>query len=158
MDDQNNTGVPAEENPPSQTDGSTPPPPPLPSNPPPETELPPQTFPAIAEVTPATEPAPAYAPASTMAPAVETNTLAIVSLVASIASWIIIPGLGSIIGVICGIMARNQIKTSAGRQTGDGLALGGIIVGGINIALICIIVLCFGLTTVAALLGSGNTR
>jgi hypothetical protein len=91
-----------------------------------------------------------------MAPAAETNTLAIVSLIASIASWIIIPGLGGIIGVICGIMARNQIKTSEGRQTGDGLALGGIIVGGINIALICIVVLCFATITIAGVLGSAS--
>ena len=80
--------------------------------------------------------------------------MAIVSLIASIASWVIIPGLGGIIGVICGIMARNQIKASMGRQTGNGLALGGIIVGGVNIGLICIVALCFAVVTILSVASS----
>jgi len=38
-------------------------------------------------------------------------------------------GLGSILAVIFGIKARNSIARSQGRETGDGLALAGLIVG-----------------------------
>jgi hypothetical protein len=38
-------------------------------------------------------------------------------------------GLGSIAAVVLGVMARGEIRRSAGRQQGDGLALAGIILG-----------------------------
>ena len=55
-----------------------------------------------------------------------TNGLAIASLVLSII-WL--GGLGSILAVIFGIVARRQIRRSQGRQGGDGLALAGLLVG-----------------------------
>ena len=82
--------------------------------------------------------------------------MAIISLVASIASWVLLFGIGGVVGVICGIVARNQIKASAGQQTGNGLAIAGIIVGGINIAVICIILLCVGVSFLG--LGVANSR
>src|SRR4051794_35455104 len=60
----------------------------------------------------------------------KTNTLAIISLVASLV-WVC--GLGSIAAVITGFMARKQIRQSGGRETGDGLALAGIIIGCIGV-------------------------
>jgi hypothetical protein len=35
---------------------------------------------------------------------------------------------------VCGILGRNQIKASNGLETGDGLALGGLITGAIGLA------------------------
>jgi hypothetical protein len=60
------------------------------------------------------------------APAPKTNGLAIASLVLSLL-WL--GGLGSILAVIFGISSRNSIKKSQGRETGDGLALAGLIIG-----------------------------
>lgn len=69
-----------------------------------------------------------------------TNGLAVGSLIASIVGLVTtclcgIGVIGAIIGVVMGPMARNQIRQSGGQQTGDGLALGGIIVGWIAIGL-----------------------
>ncbi|WP_203579326.1 DUF4190 domain-containing protein [Microbacterium hibisci] len=63
----------------------------------------------------------------------KTNTLAIVSLVASIASFIILPFIGSIVGVITGHMSLNQLKTSG--EQGRGMALAGTIVGWVGLGL-----------------------
>lgn len=59
------------------------------------------------------------------------NPLAIASLVLSIVG--ICCGVGSIIGIILGFVALNQIKTSG--QQGAGLAKAGIIIGFITLAL-----------------------
>jgi hypothetical protein len=59
-----------------------------------------------------------------------TNGLAVASLVCACAG--VVPfffGLPSILGIIFGFVARNQIRTSRGTQSGAGLALAGIIVG-----------------------------
>jgi hypothetical protein len=85
----------------------------------------------------------------------QTNSLAIISLISSILSWVFVPVIGGIVGVVLGIKARNDIKASNGTQTGDGLALAGIIVGGANIAIACIGILCFvGFAVLAAASGS----
>src|SRR4051794_10439281 len=57
----------------------------------------------------------------------KTNTLAIISLVASLV-WVC--GLGSIAAVITGFMARKQIRQSGGTQTGGGMAGAGVVIGG----------------------------
>ncbi len=50
-----------------------------------------------------------------------TNTMAIVSLVAGISSWFILPFIGAVVAVITGHMARSQIKQSM--EGGGGLAI-----------------------------------
>ena len=69
----------------------------------------------------------------------KTNTLAIVSLIASLAALVIVPFIGSLVGVITGHMALGQIKRSG--EEGRGLALAGTIVGwvGLGLAIIGII-------------------
>jgi hypothetical protein len=54
-----------------------------------------------------------------------TNPLAIWSLVASLIG--VICGIGSIVGIVLGVLALNQIKEN--RQGGHGLAVAGIVVG-----------------------------
>ena len=102
----------------------------------------------------------------------QTNPLSIASLVSGVAAWVI-GGLGSclmtfvffplafctailflggnIAAAIMGHMARNQIRQNAGAQTGDGMALTGIVLGwggvGISVLAVC------GLILVAVLLG-----
>lgn len=63
----------------------------------------------------------------------KTNTLAIVSLVASLAGLIIVPFIGSIVGVITGHMSLSQLKSNG--EEGRGLALAGTIVGWVGIGL-----------------------
>lgn len=55
-----------------------------------------------------------------------TNGLAIASLVSSL---LYLCGLGSLIAVVTGHVARSQIKKSSGHQSGAGMALAGLIIG-----------------------------
>jgi hypothetical protein len=66
----------------------------------------------------------------------KTNGLAIASLVCSILGFCC--GVGGVLGVIFGFVARGQIKRSGGYQKGSGLALAGIIVGFVFIVLAAI--------------------
>ena len=63
----------------------------------------------------------------------QTNPLAIGSLVASLVG--LLCGIGSIVGIILGFMARKQIQESGGTQGGEGMATAGIIIGFISLAL-----------------------
>lgn len=60
------------------------------------------------------------------------NTLAIVSLVLGILCCIPFGGIGAI---VTGVIARNQIATSGGQQKGSELAMVGIILGALSMAL-----------------------
>ncbi|MCB9134987.1 MAG: DUF4190 domain-containing protein [Anaerolineales bacterium] len=63
------------------------------------------------------------------APPPPNSTMAVVSLVAGILGWTIVPLIGSIVAVVTGHMAKNEIKQSGGRMGGDGLATAGLILG-----------------------------
>lgn len=83
------------------------------------------------------------------------STAAVLSLVFGVLTWLpILPAIGAIAAVICGHIARNQIKASNGQLGGSGMATAGLILGYLQIALlglaICAIV-AIGLLT---LLGS----
>lgn len=73
-----------------------------------------------------------YAP-----PAPPTNTMALVSLVSSIAGLTLIPFIGSIVGVITGHMARKQLATS--NEQGAGMATAGLVIGYIGVGLVVLI-------------------
>ncbi|MBN1218076.1 MAG: DUF4190 domain-containing protein [Anaerolineae bacterium] len=77
------------------------------------------------------------------APSPPTNTLAIVSLVTAILSWLFFPILGAIVAIITGHMARREIQASYGAQSGDGLAMAGLIIGYLNLVLYCVFILIF---------------
>ena len=97
-----------------------------------------------------------HAPPGALAnpPSTQTNTLAIVSLVAGIGSFVahIIPGAGgftvALVAVITGYMARNQIKRTGER--GMGMATAGMIIGIVHLALIVLVVL-FAIVLIFAL-------
>ncbi|MBE0409159.1 MAG: DUF4190 domain-containing protein [Anaerolineales bacterium] len=66
---------------------------------------------------------------------VQTSTLAIVSLVSGILSWVLLPFVGSIVAVITGHMAKREIRESLGKLSGDGMATAGLILGYVQLAL-----------------------
>jgi len=65
----------------------------------------------------------------------KTNTLALVSLISGVLGWFAVPVLASIVAIVTGHMARKQIKLSAGREEGDGLAIGGLVLGYVSLVL-----------------------
>ncbi|GHH46010.1 MULTISPECIES: DUF4190 domain-containing protein [Gammaproteobacteria] len=64
----------------------------------------------------------------------QTSTLAVVSLVAGILGWTLLPFIGSIGAIITGHLARAEIRREPQRLEGDGLALGGLILGWLSVA------------------------
>jgi len=69
---------------------------------------------------------------------VPNSTLAIVSLVSGIIAWVLFPILAAIVAVISGHMARNEIRRSGGSLAGQGLALIGMILGYVQLALVAL--------------------
>ncbi len=71
----------------------------------------------------------------------KTNGLAIASLVCSFFFWLY--GIGAVLAIVFGFIARSQIKRSAGMQRGGGMALAGIIIGfaGIVIGVVLAVVI-----------------
>jgi hypothetical protein len=64
----------------------------------------------------------------------QTSTLAIVSLVAGLLGWTLLPMVGCIAAIITGHMARAEIRREPERLEGDGLAIAGLILGWLGIA------------------------
>ena len=79
-----------------------------------------------------------------------TSTMAVISLIAGIASFFIVPVLGAIAAVITGGMAKKEILNSSGTIGGLGMAKWGVILGWINIAF-GLIGLCLGLLAILGL-------
>lgn len=73
---------------------------------------------------------------NTPASPVRTSTLAIISLVSGIISWVMLPVLGPIVAIITGHMARSEIRRSQGQVSGDGLAIGGLILGYLQLGML----------------------
>lgn len=69
------------------------------------------------------------------APVKQTSALAIASLVSGILGWTLVPFLGSLVAVVCGHMARGEIRRAPDRLEGDGLAVAGLVLGYLVIAL-----------------------
>ena len=72
--------------------------------------------------------------------------MAIASLVLGIV-WLY--GIGSILALIFGYLAKGQIDQSGGSQTGRGMAIAGIVLGWIGVGILAIVI-------VAAAASSGN--
>lgn len=91
---------------------------------------------------------PVPVPASAAVSAPENNVLAIISLVSGILGWTLLPFLGSIAAVICGHLARAEIRREPTRYSGDGMAIAGLVLGWLSIAfwiaLVCVFVMFFG--------------
>lgn len=61
---------------------------------------------------------------------VQTSGTAVASLVIGIASWVVLPIIGAIAAIICGHVARGEIRRlPPGSIEGNGMALAGLILG-----------------------------
>jgi hypothetical protein len=96
-------------------------------------------------------PYPAYSPYASVPPVgypgyyagpmpPSTNGLAIASLICSIASFVVLPFVGGVLGVVLGHVALSQINQSEGREQGRGMAIAGLIIGYANLALSLIVI------------------
>ncbi len=74
---------------------------------------------------------PAYPSART------TSTMAIVSLVFGILSWLLLPLIGAIVAVVCGHLARSEIRHAPVDAVleGNGMAVAGLVLGYLHLAL-----------------------
>jgi hypothetical protein len=81
------------------------------------------------------------------APVRPTSTTAVVSLVFGLLCWVGVPFVGAIIAVVCGHVARAEIRRAPpGSVEGDGMAVAGLILGYFHLVLFaCAILLVFGL-------------
>ena len=75
-------------------------------------------------------------------PARQTCTTAILSLVFGVLSWVALPIAGALIAIICGHMARTEIRRSQGQLEGDGMAVGGLVLGYLHLAFFVMIIVC----------------
>lgn len=69
-----------------------------------------------------------------------TNGLALASLICSIASFVLLPGVAAVLGVVFGHLALGQIRESQGHEEGRGMAMTGLILGYVNLALCVLLV------------------
>ncbi|SFN30743.1 DUF4190 domain-containing protein [Dokdonella immobilis] len=79
-----------------------------------------------------------------MNPPVRTSGTAIASLVFGIITWVGLPFIGALVAVICGHVARGEIRRMPpGEIDGDGLAIAGMILGYAQLALFLLGLLLF---------------
>ena len=113
-------------------------PPPAPGQVPPPGQYPP-SYPGYAASGPPFPPAgpqTEWVPGTPVQPANTTNGLAIASLVLGIL-WLF--GLGSILALIFGFIARQQIRTR--HQNGNGLSIAGIVLGFVGVGLLILVII-----------------
>lgn len=83
----------------------------------------------------------------------QTSSLAVISLVAGIISFFILPLVGAIVAVVTGNMAKKEIYQSRGRMTGLGMAKWGLVLGWINIGL-SVAGLCIAMLSILGVFGA----
>jgi hypothetical protein len=66
-----------------------------------------------------------------------TSSLAIASLVFGILSWCMLPFIGAIVAIVCGHLARSEIRRAAVDSVieGDGMAIAGLVLGYVHLLL-----------------------
>lgn len=98
------------------------------------------------DVTPEEQPAPyeqpvSYEPSGAARP---TSGMAIAALALGISGLTVFPFLGSILALIFGYMARNEIRRRPDELTGRGLAVAGIVTGWIGVGLTVLSIVAVG--------------
>lgn len=74
---------------------------------------------------------------------VRTNLLAIISLVFGILAWCLFPFIGALVAVVCGHLARSEIRRAPpdAPLDGDGMAVAGLVLGYVHLAICALAVL-----------------
>ena len=71
-----------------------------------------------------------------------TSGTAVASLIFGILSWIMLPFIGALLAVVLGHSARSEIRRAPpGTIEGDGMALGGLILGWVHLAFFIVVVM-----------------
>jgi hypothetical protein len=78
----------------------------------------------------------------------------VVSLVFGILTWVFLPVIGPIVAVVAGHMARAEIRRSNGQVGGGGMALAGLVLGYLQIALLILAICAIVAIGVLAAVGS----
>ncbi|HTD29125.1 MAG TPA: DUF4190 domain-containing protein [Xanthomonadaceae bacterium] len=76
-------------------------------------------------------------------PVRQTCSTATISLVFGILSWFCLPFIGAVIAIVSGHMARAEIRRAPGGMEGDGLAVGGLVLGYAHLAVIMLVIVVF---------------
>lgn len=92
----------------------------------------------------------------TLAPTLPTSGLAIASLILGIGGLTVLPLLGSVIAIILGYMARNDIRQRPHELSGEGLAMAGIVLGWVAVGLAVLGFLFFGVLGLCGLCGTAG--
>lgn len=76
-------------------------------------------------------------------PRSNTSSLAVVSMVFGILAWAMLPFVGALVAVICGHLARSEIRRSPpdNRLEGDGMAIAGLALGYVQLLICALLVL-----------------
>ena len=72
-------------------------------------------------------------------PTRSTSTLAVVSLVFGIICWFVLPFVGAVVAVVCGHLARGEIRRAPpGTLEGDHLAVAGLVLGYVHLGMVLV--------------------
>jgi len=88
-------------------------------------------------------PSPGQGPPPVYPAGPQTNGLAVASLVLGIVSLACSHCITAIPGVILGHVALKQIRASGGTQTGEGMAIAGLVTGYISLGIVALVVLAY---------------
>lgn len=83
-----------------------------------------------------------HQPQIPLPPVTRTSTLATISIITGILTWLIIPFIGAVVAIITGHMAKKDIRQNIGRVTGDGLATAGLVLGYAQLLVLCVPITC----------------
>ena len=107
-------------------------------------EAPVKEAPVVEQVSQAPAPAaPPRPPVVDYAAPLQTSGMAIASLVMGIVGWTLLPLVGSILAIVFGYAARRDIRSRPDELTGEGMAIAGLVLGWLMVAL-SVIGLCIG--------------
>jgi hypothetical protein len=70
-----------------------------------------------------------------------TSTLAVVSLVTGILAWVCLPFVGARVAVLGGQAPRSELRAPPPAMQGDGLAVAGLVLGWLQLAMLVMAVL-----------------
>lgn len=92
------------------------------------------------------------------APARQSSTSAVVSLVFGVLAWTVLPVIGAIVAIVCGHIARSEIRRAPpGSLDGDGMAVAGLVLGWLQVGFgLLVLTFLFGMVGLIAAFGGAH--